>query len=48
MMLIEHAEQCLIVTLCFPFSGELWMNLDGDLSPVCINILPLVASFLEQ
>ncbi|XP_078163114.1 fanconi anemia group D2 protein isoform X2 [Carex rostrata] len=28
--------------------GELWMNLDGDLSPVCINILPLVASFLEQ
>ncbi|KAJ4811357.1 fanconi anemia group D2 protein [Rhynchospora pubera] len=28
--------------------GELWMNLDGDLSPVCLNILPIVASSLEQ
>ncbi|OVA07427.1 hypothetical protein BVC80_8713g9 [Macleaya cordata] len=24
--------------------GELWMNLDGDLSPICMNILPLVSS----
>ncbi|KAJ4980681.1 hypothetical protein NE237_031518 [Protea cynaroides] len=23
--------------------GELWMNLDGDLSPICLNILPLVS-----
>ncbi|KAG8391040.1 hypothetical protein BUALT_Bualt01G0146600 [Buddleja alternifolia] len=22
--------------------GELWMNLDGDISPICLNILPLV------
>nr|XP_018680592.1 PREDICTED: Fanconi anemia group D2 protein homolog isoform X2 [Musa acuminata subsp. malaccensis] len=28
--------------------GELWMNLDGDVSPVCLNILPLVSSSLEQ
>ncbi|KAJ3707216.1 hypothetical protein LUZ61_010921 [Rhynchospora tenuis] len=28
--------------------GELWMNLDGDLSPVCLNILPIVASSFEQ
>ncbi|CAI9102693.1 OLC1v1001000C1 [Oldenlandia corymbosa var. corymbosa] len=26
--------------------GELWMNLDGDISPVCLNILPLVSSSL--
>ncbi|XP_058097444.1 uncharacterized protein LOC131242659 isoform X2 [Magnolia sinica] len=24
--------------------GELWMNLDGDLSPICLNILPLLSS----
>ncbi|KAF5195581.1 Fanconi anemia group d2 protein, partial [Thalictrum thalictroides] len=24
--------------------GELWMNLDGDLSPICLNMLPLVSS----
>ncbi|KAH6800158.1 hypothetical protein C2S52_000622, partial [Perilla frutescens var. hirtella] len=23
--------------------GELWMNLDGDIAPVCLNILPLVS-----
>ncbi|CAN6196902.1 unnamed protein product [Urochloa humidicola] len=27
--------------------GELWMNLDGNLSPICINIMPL-ASTLPQ
>ncbi|XP_031402622.1 Fanconi anemia group D2 protein homolog isoform X2 [Punica granatum] len=24
--------------------GELWMNLDGDISPICVNIFPLVFS----
>ncbi|KAL4366416.1 hypothetical protein GQ457_05G005000 [Hibiscus cannabinus] len=24
--------------------GELWMNLDGEVSPICLNILPLVSS----
>ncbi|XP_047315356.1 Fanconi anemia group D2 protein homolog [Impatiens glandulifera] len=24
--------------------GELWMNLDGDISPICLNILPMVSS----
>ncbi|KAE8685889.1 hypothetical protein F3Y22_tig00111088pilonHSYRG00090 [Hibiscus syriacus] len=24
--------------------GELWMNLDGEVSPVCLNILPLASS----
>ncbi|XP_024986799.1 Fanconi anemia group D2 protein homolog [Cynara cardunculus var. scolymus] len=24
--------------------GELWMNLDGDISPICMNILPLASS----
>lgn len=24
--------------------GELWMNLDGDISPICLNILPLASS----
>ncbi|KAF8413568.1 hypothetical protein HHK36_001559 [Tetracentron sinense] len=28
--------------------GELWMNLDGDLSPICLNILPLVSSSLDS
>ncbi|XP_010247495.1 PREDICTED: Fanconi anemia group D2 protein [Nelumbo nucifera] len=28
--------------------GELWMNLDGDLSPICLNILPLVSSSLQS
>ncbi|XP_062170326.1 uncharacterized protein LOC133876038 [Alnus glutinosa] len=28
--------------------GELWMNLDGDISPVCLNILPLASSSLPS
>ncbi|XVF81614.1 hypothetical protein PTKIN_Ptkin15bG0169300 [Pterospermum kingtungense] len=24
--------------------GELWMNLDGEISPICLNILPLASS----
>ncbi|KAK8569867.1 hypothetical protein V6N13_002579 [Hibiscus sabdariffa] len=24
--------------------GELWMNLDGEVSPICLNILPLASS----
>ncbi|KAI3747499.1 hypothetical protein L6452_09958 [Arctium lappa] len=24
--------------------GELWMNLDGDISPICMNILPMASS----
>ncbi|KAL8545696.1 hypothetical protein ACS0TY_005722 [Phlomoides rotata] len=28
--------------LPYGIEGELWMNLDGDISPVCLNILPLV------
>ncbi|KAL7120198.1 hypothetical protein ACP275_02G108500 [Erythranthe tilingii] len=27
--------------------GELWMNLDGDISPICLNILPLVFSSIR-
>ncbi|KAK1282549.1 hypothetical protein QJS10_CPB22g00088 [Acorus calamus] len=28
--------------------GELWMNLDGDLSPICLNILSLAFSSSQQ
>ncbi|CAL1385748.1 unnamed protein product [Linum trigynum] len=28
--------------------GELWMNLDGDASPVCLSILPLVSSSADS
>lgn len=28
--------------------GELWMNLDGDISPICLNILPLVSSSIQS
>ncbi|CAK7340364.1 unnamed protein product [Dovyalis caffra] len=28
--------------------GELWMNLDGDISPVCLSILPLSSSSLQS
>ncbi|CAA0828633.1 Unknown protein [Striga hermonthica] len=28
--------------LSYSLEGELWMNLDGDISPICLNILPLV------
>ncbi|XP_020092932.1 Fanconi anemia group D2 protein isoform X2 [Ananas comosus] len=28
--------------------GELWMNLDGELSPICLNILPLVSSPVQN
>ncbi|XP_062107055.1 uncharacterized protein LOC133818291 [Humulus lupulus] len=28
--------------------GELWMNLDGDISPICLNILPLVSTSLQS
>ncbi|GJN24532.1 hypothetical protein PR202_gb12276 [Eleusine coracana subsp. coracana] len=30
--------------LCDGIEGELWMNLDGDISPVCVNIVPLVST----
>ncbi|KAK1374178.1 Fanconi anemia group D2 protein-like [Heracleum sosnowskyi] len=32
----------------FDLEGELWMNLDGDVSPICLNILPLVASSMRS
>ncbi|XP_048327057.2 uncharacterized protein LOC107405260 isoform X1 [Ziziphus jujuba] len=28
--------------------GELWMNLDGDISPICLSILPLTSSSLQS
>nr|GMC91792.1 Fanconi anemia group D2 protein homolog isoform X2 [Ipomoea batatas] len=28
--------------------GQLWMNLDGDISPICVNLLPLVSSSLRS
>ncbi|KAI3921745.1 hypothetical protein MKX01_005434 [Papaver californicum] len=28
----------------FDLEGNLWMNLDGNLSPICLSVLPLVAS----
>uniref|UniRef100_A0ACD5UPL3 Uncharacterized protein n=1 Tax=Avena sativa TaxID=4498 RepID=A0ACD5UPL3_AVESA len=30
--------------LCGSIEGELWMNLDGNISPICVNILPLVST----
>ncbi|XP_030928982.1 Fanconi anemia group D2 protein-like isoform X3 [Quercus lobata] len=32
----------------FGIEGELWMNLDGDISPVCLNILPLSSSSMQS
>ncbi|XP_057956643.1 uncharacterized protein LOC131149872 isoform X2 [Malania oleifera] len=32
----------------FDLEGELWMNLDGDISPICLNILPLASSSLQS
>ncbi|CAM0905397.1 unnamed protein product [Alopecurus aequalis] len=29
---------------CESIEGELWMNLDGNISPICVNILPLVST----
>ncbi|XP_020551321.1 Fanconi anemia group D2 protein [Sesamum indicum] len=29
--------------LSYGLEGKLWMNLDGDISPICLNILPLVS-----
>ncbi|KAL6880204.1 hypothetical protein ACP4OV_011769 [Aristida adscensionis] len=29
--------------VCDGIEGELWMNLDGNISPVCVNIMPLVS-----
>uniref|UniRef100_A0A0E0Q452 Uncharacterized protein n=1 Tax=Oryza rufipogon TaxID=4529 RepID=A0A0E0Q452_ORYRU len=30
--------------VCDGIEGELWMNLDGNISPVCVNIIPLVST----
>nr|XP_017231975.1 PREDICTED: Fanconi anemia group D2 protein isoform X1 [Daucus carota subsp. sativus] len=32
----------------FDLEGELWMNLDGDISPICLNIFPLVATSMKS
>ncbi|KAM3385974.1 hypothetical protein ACQJBY_009560 [Aegilops geniculata] len=34
--------------LCESIGGELWMNLDGNISPVCVNILPLVSTSQQR
>lgn len=36
-----------LIFLCFLGAGELWMNLDGDISPICLNIFPLVATSMK-
>eukprot|EP00257_Ricinus_communis_P018264 XP_015576929.1 Fanconi anemia group D2 protein homolog isoform X1 [Ricinus communis] len=28
--------------------GELWMNLDGDITPICLSILPMASSSLQS
>eukprot|EP01018_Ginkgo_biloba_P031025 Gb_40797 [translate_table: standard] len=30
---------------CCGLQGEIWMNLDGDVSPICLNVLPLLTSY---
>ncbi|KAL1536039.1 Fanconi anemia group D2 protein isoform X3 [Salvia divinorum] len=32
----------------YGLEGELWMNLDGDISPVCLNIAPLVSPLFRS
>ncbi|KAG6393159.1 hypothetical protein SASPL_147394 [Salvia splendens] len=32
----------------YGLEGELWMNLDGDISPVCLNIVPLVSPLFRS
>lgn len=52
-MLLEIVlyKQLIVGELKLPFFflivGELWMNLDGDISPICLNILPLASSTLQ-
>ncbi|XP_057862467.2 uncharacterized protein LOC131070824 isoform X1 [Cryptomeria japonica] len=33
---------------CGGLQGELWMNLDGEVSPICLNVLPLLTSYQER
>ncbi|RLM86813.1 hypothetical protein C2845_PM04G02790 [Panicum miliaceum] len=28
--------------------GELWMNLDGDVSPICVNIMPIASTMPQK
>lgn len=30
------------------FIGEVWMNLDGDMSPIILNILPMLTSSSDK
>ncbi|XP_066393336.1 uncharacterized protein [Miscanthus floridulus] len=36
----EVLEKC----VCDDIEGELWMKLDGNISPVCVNIMPLAST----
>ncbi|XP_066393357.1 uncharacterized protein [Miscanthus floridulus] len=36
----ELPEKC----VCDDIEGELWMKLDGNISPVCVNIMPLAST----
>ncbi|XVF20995.1 hypothetical protein REPUB_Repub12eG0052600 [Reevesia pubescens] len=38
------AGQLPSITSYCGLEGELWMNLDGEISPICLNILPLASS----
>ncbi|KAH6772470.1 fanconi anemia group D2 protein [Perilla frutescens var. frutescens] len=38
----------IVQDLPYGLEGELWMNLDGDISPVCLNILPLVSPLFRS
>ncbi|KAH9288486.1 hypothetical protein KI387_032603 [Taxus chinensis] len=33
---------------CGGLQGELWMNLDGEVSPICLNVLPLLTSYQQR
>ncbi|KAF6167507.1 hypothetical protein GIB67_031708 [Kingdonia uniflora] len=43
---LEHGKLLSAESYC-GLEGELWMNLDGGLSPICLSILPLVSSSLQ-
>ncbi|XP_024372058.1 uncharacterized protein [Physcomitrium patens] len=34
--------------VCEPVEGEVWMNLDGDMSPIILNILPMLTSSSDK
>ncbi|XP_020518624.1 Fanconi anemia group D2 protein homolog isoform X1 [Amborella trichopoda] len=45
---LEGGQLSIKTDKCSGLDGELWMNLDGEVSPICLNVLQLLSSTSQR